>query len=408
MDLAKKFTTLDSKVLGKEQFAASGIVGRAFLISIIVGLTYTIIFADPKFVVQSDVVSFLTGALMIRNKVGVNLYDLPTQLFYQNQIVSPFVREAVLPFKIFAPFALPFVPLTSLPLKTAYMFFAFLNFALLGLLPHLTAMTLNKLREFRFWYLAPFIFLPSILSVILGQLSIVLAFIYFLIFKFVKDKKEALAGVFSALLLIKPQYVIAIPFFLLLSDNRRSFLKGFLIVFFILILSTLIISSPDALLKYPSFLLLTENEFFSGHSQRMLTVSSTLYYNLPMKLSSYKGALSLNALFYFIVYCIFIKKYKRVNFDYAFASAVIFSLLFAVHVLEHDLAILMVPFLILLNIAVTDKKNRKTLYILAFLLFLMPQIVLIISPAFGSIMTIFIAITLLYKKTNFGFLWKRK
>jgi heme/copper-type cytochrome/quinol oxidase subunit 4 len=384
---------------GKRPYSASDIVGIGFLVSIIIGLPYIIFFANPKLIVESDVVSFLTGALMIRNNVGVDTYDLATQLSFQNQIVSPFIKENVLPFKNFAPFALPFVPLTFLTLKSAYIIFAFFNIILLGVLTYYFSKVLKKVKSYRFWFLSPFIFLPSILSVILGQLSIVLTAIYFFVYKFLKEDKSALAGIFSGLVLIKPQYAVSFPFFLLLAKNKGKFISGFLLTFGVILIAAVLLSGVESLSQYPSFLLATENASFGQRSQRMFTLSSTVFYNFPAQPLSYLDTLYINAFLYLGVFYLFIKRYKNLSLDYAFSGATIFSLLFAVHVLEHDLAILLVPVFLLM------KSNEL---VFASLLFVLPLIVLIISPALGSVMAIIIALFLLLKKRAPRSSWERK
>ena len=391
------------KNVWRRQFAVSDIVSIAFLASIIIGLPYFVLFAKEKLIVDSDVVSFITGAKMVRSGVKNEIYDLPTQHFYQNQVVAPFVKENALPFKNFPIFILPFIPFTFLPLRLSYIIFAFFNLAILGLFVFVSAKTFKRIKEFRLWFLAPFVFLPNILTIILGQLSIILAFTYLFIYKSLKENKAFLAGVISGFLFLKPQYIVAVPFFLLLAKKRPVFLKGFIIVFLILILSTFLISGPDALLKYPSFLLLTENESFSGHTQRMFTLSSTLYYNPPIKFMSFKAVLILNALLYFLFYYIFIRKYKQIEFSLAFASATIFSLLFAVHVLEHDLAILLVPIMLLINSALYNIARNIKFIIFASLLFLMPLIVLLVSPVAGTLLSFTAAFILLSKGDRLAF-----
>ena len=391
------------KNVWRRQFAVSDIVSIAFLASIIIGLPYFVLFAKEKLIVESDVVSFITGAKMVRSGVKGEIYDLPTQHFYQNQVVAPFVKENALPFKNFPIFILPFIPFTFLPLRLSYIIFAFFNLAILVLFVFVSAKTFKRIKEFRLWFLAPFVFLPNILTIILGQLSIILAFTYLFIYKSLKENKAFLAGVISGFLFLKPQYIVAVPFFLLLAKKRPVFLKGFIIVFLILILSTFLISGPDALLKYPSFLLLTENESFSGHTQRMFTLSSTLYYNPPIKFMSFKAVLILNALLYFLFYYIFIRKYKQIEFSLAFASATIFSLLFAVHVLEHDLAILLVPIMLLINSALYNIARNIKFIIFASLLFLMPLIVLLVSPVAGTLLSFTAAFILLSKGDRLAF-----
>jgi hypothetical protein len=394
MSSKKLFAKFDLKGVLSKRFSVSDIVGCAFLISIVLGLPYFVFFASEKLILQSDIVSFITGALMLREKVGVNTYDLETQLSYQNQIVAPFIKEEVLPFKNFMLFAIPFYPLTRLPLRTSYIDFALFNLILLGILTFKLKTIFRNIKKFRLWFLAPFIFIPNILTVILGQLSIVLFFIYLFIYKYIKEGRGILSGVFSGFLLIKPQYIIAVPFFLMLSKEKRRFLTGFLATSFVIMLSSLLLSGFESILKYPSFLILSENEFFAGNSQRMLTIGSTLHYGLFEGVFNFRKVLYLNFALYILIFVIFLARYRKARLDLSFAAATIFSLLFAVHVLEHDLSILLVPALITLDTGLRYGLRELHL-ILTTLIFILPLIVLIVSPLAGTFIALFIAVFLL-------------
>lgn len=95
--------------------------------------------------------------------------------------------------------------------------------------------------------------------------------------------------------------------------------------------------------------------------------------------------------------------------DLAFVSATLFSLLFAVHVLEHDLSILLVPIFILINFAFQQSGlDRKLKLTYAALLFFLPLIVLIISPWAGTLVALVIAMIMLYEEKGLDWIWKTK
>lgn len=388
--------------------SAFTLVSIVFLFSVVIGIIFHTIITPVSLVAQSDLVSFLTGAKIVREGAGGNLFYLNIQHSYQAEIIEPYERDEVLPFKNLAVFSLPFIPLTYLSLRLSYIIFAFFNLIVLGILVYISSNIFARINKIKYWLLIPFIFLPTILSVILGQISIILAFIYLYIYKSIHKKNALLGGVITGLLLIKPQYVIAAPFFLLLSSDKRRFVYGFLIVILVLIIGSIYLSGIDSLLKYPEFLLETENASFGERPQRMFTISSSLFYNLPWEIG-YKYSLYLNALFYFLIYLLFLKRYQSVDYRMAFVSATLFSLLFAVHVFEHDLSILLVPIFILMNFAFQrsgrDKKLKLTY---ATLLFFLPFIVLIISPWVGMLIALAIAMLMLYEEKWLDWIWKTK
>ncbi len=366
----------------------SVLVANVFLASIVIGIIFHTTIASRTLVVYSDFVSFLTGAKMVKEGVREDFYDLATQYSYQKEIIKPYDRGGVLPFKNLSIFAIPFIPLTYLAFPTNYKIFAYFNLVLLVIIASLSVKIFNNIRKYKFWYLIPFVFLPSLLTVVLGQISIILSLVVLYIYKFIKSQRPFFAGMLSGLLLIKPQYLIAVPFIFVLTKGKRNYLFGFIFASLAIVLSSIYLSGAEALLSYPSFLLSSENASFANRAQRMFTFSSTLFYLPPIFNLGYKHALYINGGLYFLIYYLYTKRYQRIKVDNAYSSGVLFTLLFGVHVLEHDLSLLLIPILILLN---------NTELNLALILFILPLVILI-SPVAGTLTTFVMATLLLYEK----------
>ncbi len=391
----------------KKLFLSANLIGIVFIISVILAIPYYVLFTRPQLIAQSDLVSFITGAQMLKEGTE-NIYDLQVQHSFQQKVLFPYERDGVLPFKYLPVFSLPFFPLTFLPLRLSYIIFACFNLIVLGAFIYISSNIFTKINKIRYWFLIPFIFLPNILTTLLGQISFILVFIYLYIYKSIRNKNALLGGVITGLLLIKPQYIIAAPFFLILTPDRKRFLYGLAASSLFVIIASIYLSDVKTILNYPDFLLATENASFLERSQRMFTISSSLFYNLPLEIG-YNSALYLNAALYLLGYYLFLKRYKLVTVDLAFVSATLFSLLFAVHVLEHDLSILLVPIFILMNLAFQHSGlDRKLKLTYAALLFCLPFIVLIISPWVGTLVALVIAMIMLYEEKGLDWIWKTK
>lgn len=398
----------DDESKGNSSSGAFNLVSIVFLSSVIIGIIFHAVNSPGSLVARSDLVSFLTGAKIVSEGASEDLYNLDLQYSIQSNIIAPYKRDDILPFKNFAVFSLPFIPLTYLSLKQSYIIFAFFNLVLLGILVYISSNIFTKINKIKYWLLIPFIFLPNILTTLSGQLSIILAFIYLLIYISIQKKNALLTGAITGLLLIKPQFIIVSLFFFLLVSDKKRFFYGLMGSSLVFILASIYLSDIKAILSYPEFLLATENASFLERSQKMFTVSSSLFYNLPLEIS-YHYALYLNTAFYILIYYLFIKRYKLIEVDLAFVSATLFSLLFAVHVLEHDLSILIVPVFVLLNYSRRKSKfRRKSALLFAILLFFLPLVILMINPLVGTIITLTIAIILLYEGKGIKRVWKTK
>ncbi|MCH7641362.1 DUF2029 domain-containing protein [Patescibacteria group bacterium] len=345
----------------------------------------------------SDYLSYITGASLVRENQGNKIYDLATQSAYQKEILALRDKEGVLPFKSPPFVAILFLPLTFFSFLTGYKVFAIFNLTLLALLTFLFAKTFPEVRKLSFWFLVPFLYLSSMQTIIAGQISFVTTLIVLALLVFLNSKRVFAAGIVSSLLILKPQYVIAIPFFLLLSKKRKSFMTGFALALMFLILISIAVSGLPALLGYPSYLLSTENPTYGSHLQDMFTLNSTLLSIPDVERLGYGYSLLINGIFYLAALYLFMRRYTKVSYTQSFISATILFLVFAVHVQSHDLSVLLVPVFLLLHTAVLEKERGKNLILLlALSLFLLPNIIRYISPIAGTLVSLVLAVSFLY------------
>lgn len=173
-----------------------------------------------------DFRSYYTAGYMLRTGQRSLLYNYPAEQRIQDALVAP--APAALPF--FAPpfTALPFVPLSFAPYLVALLIFGIVNLALLALTvrvmrPHLRALSAR-------WPQTPallfFSFLPVGLTLVMGQLSILILLIDCVAFVLIEAGSPFLAGLILSLSLMKFQSAIPIAVLFLLW-RRWRFTLGF-------------------------------------------------------------------------------------------------------------------------------------------------------------------------------------
>lgn len=175
-----------------------------------------------------DFRSYYTAGYMLRTGQDSLLYNYPTEEHLQDTLVAP--APAALPF--FAPpfTAIPFALISYAPYLAALLIFALVNLILLALAvrvmrPHLRALSDR-------WPLTPtllfFSFLPVGLTLVMGQLSILILLIDCLAFAALEAGSPFLAGLILSLALMKFQTALPVALLFLLW-RRWRFVLGFLI-----------------------------------------------------------------------------------------------------------------------------------------------------------------------------------
>lgn len=347
-------------------------------LAIVFVIVFTLFYSiDTFFVAKSDFVNIYVGAEMVAKGMGKFLYVPLKNYEVQTEILSKYGFE-LLNENVFRP--LPFVavlllPLTLFDLLTAFRVFILINAFLLFLMGYLALKIFNKsVRKTWLFFLVPFLFLPHLFSLEMGQTSILLAFIVFLIYKNFLARKYLIAGLLTPLLLIKTQYGIFSPFLFLMSGEKTQFLKGFLVSFTLLLLVSVSVSGVDALLDYPSYLLTTENPNFGSRMKQMFTI----YSMFARTQFPGKYAVFANLSLFLVSFFVFAKRQKVINSNNAFISLTLMSLVFSMHVLGFDLSFLILPIFILLARVFNKGKLRFNMdFLAAILLFLVPGMVLV-------------------------------
>jgi len=175
---------------------------------------------------RADFRQLYAAAYMIRTGHANELYDYDAQKYFQDRFVSP--AQVALPFVRPAYQAVLLAPLSRLPYRQAYFAFLAINVAILEaifllLLPWMR----NLLRLYRWLPLALLLgFLPIAAALIQGQDSILLTALLAGAFVLLTNGHELAGGVLVGLGLFKFQIVIPIALLFLLW-RRWRFVLGF-------------------------------------------------------------------------------------------------------------------------------------------------------------------------------------
>ena len=362
MNSTQYLVTFIRKILRRYLVLFFTILTYIFLSFFIILLGF--LWVNPNKLVRSDYASYLAGGLMVREGRGMNLYDIDTQMLYQDKVMQPYTRQIFFPFRYLPFVALPFVSLTNFSLLHGYALYAAFNIIVLALFWFMCAKLFRNIYRFWLWPLVPFAFMPNIASIVHGQtsttLSLVLLFVYYLLNK----GKEVGAGALFGLLLIKPHFFIfGLPFFLILAKRKSHFLLGNFLTCLSLFLVSIRISGLDALMAYPSFLLATENIQFGTNTLSLSSLYS-LFSFLSIGILSQFQLLLFNTVLWTVAVLIFMRRHLLIEFDFAFVVATAFMLVFAIHTQPQDLSMLLLPILILFH-ALVAGKGKALLFPLA-------------------------------------------
>lgn len=158
---------------------------------------------------QADFRSFYTAGLMVRSGYASQLYDYPAELKFQNMAVSQ--ADIALPFIHPAAEALLFVPLSLLSYRAAYLVFLALNALALSLSYWLLRPSMKKLAAIYAWLPAAMFlaFLPVAAALLNGQDSLLLLTLLAAAFAYLRRDRDLTAGMLVGLCLFKFQ--IALP-----------------------------------------------------------------------------------------------------------------------------------------------------------------------------------------------------
>lgn len=338
-----------------------------FLLSLLIS-AWVVVFLSgvERYVYRSDFVSFINGAHIVNNGRGRDLYDLGLQRESQIMVTTPGNRMILLPYRNPPILAFFFIPFALLPLVTAYKIYTLILILVTLIIVWLSKELFKNLRE-SYWLVLPFIFYPSIVAIFAGQVSMFILLIFLLAYYFLKKGNALLLGVITGFLLLKPQYAIGYPFIYFLTKDRAVFLKGLFISSFLLIAGSILISGPGFLKNY--FQMLVQTEKMIGEAK---TSMFTLFFTLSKTTLQKHYIFMINLFLYLIAICYFYRNYENIKLNVSFCVAILFTLVFCIHGVIVDMAIVLLPIWILLDDIKNDRKIDVASVIVIFILILSP------------------------------------
>jgi hypothetical protein len=180
----------------------------------------------------TDFVEFYVAGRLVGAGRGALLYQFvppfrfPAQFAAEARVLAPQVSDPTFAFVVPPFYALPFVPLAALPYLQAYTVWLVLDVALLLatlrlLRPHVT---LLQGPDRRLVYLVAASFFPVLECLFDGQNAILSLFLFAAAYVALRGRRDALAGVALGLALYKPQLVLVMALFLLVGRRRDALL----------------------------------------------------------------------------------------------------------------------------------------------------------------------------------------
>lgn len=296
-----------------------------------------------------DFTIFYTAGKCILRGQGRQLYDLETQFAIQREFASEVKhRENPLPYN-HPPFeALLFVPLARLPYVAAYLVWAVFNIALILGFWILLRPRLPSLQVFlpALPLLAMFAFFPVTIALLQGQDSILLLFLYGLVFCALARGRTFVAGVCLGLALFKFQLVLPFVLVLLIRRQWRT-VVGFVTTAFGLLLVSSIVVGWSGVMAYPEFVLrLNRSGAQAGIYPRDMPnlrglVAGLLHFEGLPTVLIIATSIALLAL---AAHCWRVQPGRQ--FSLGFSLCLTVTSMASYHLLVHDLSLLILPILL--------------------------------------------------------------
>src|ERR1700722_18549407 len=331
-----------------------------------------------------DFTIFYTAGKCILQGRGRQLYDLETQFAIQREFASEVKhRENPLPYN-HPPFeALLFAPLARLPYVAAYLVWAAFNITLILGFCKLLRPWLPSLLGFLpvLPLLSMFAFFPVIMALLQGQDSILLLFLYGLVFSALATGRAFVAGLCLGLALFKFQLVL--PFLVVLLVRRQwRAIAGFFISSFVLLLVSAAVVGWTGVMAYPGFVLgLSRSGAQAGiyprdmPNLRGLVAGSLHLAGLPATLLIIVLSIALLALAAYWWRGQPERAQPGHQFVLGFSLCLTVAIIISYHLLVHDLSLLILPILLLAELLFAGEivvRARRILLASLVILFLTP------------------------------------
>jgi len=329
---------------------------------------------------QRDFSEFYCAAQIVANGLGSKLYDIELQAEFISKVAAVHTFYQHPPFQ-----ALVFAPLTVFNYETAFGLWTLISLGLLvvaaWLIESHTKVSLalshytRVKADFGLVLVAFLTFAPATTCLLIGQDSMLMLFIYTLVFLLLKRNEGFYAGCVLALGLYKFQLVL--PFAVILMARRKwSSVAGFSMVGALLVAISVAISGLQVLAEYPRFLFfnVTDQAVVGSPPEFMANIRGIVYLLLhrwvgPALLFMVVLVLSVSTMW------LTVRRWRDDEFELSFSTAIIATLLTSYHLLNYDLTLLLLPIAIACGVLARQKRLRASGPLLPVAL-----IILIIHP----------------------------
>lgn len=302
-----------------------------------------------------DFTIFYSAGLMVRQGLGHQLYDYALQFQSQRSFAPDVeIRRTALPYN-HPPFeALIFSPLTFLRYQVAFVIWNFLNLGMLGAVTMLLRSQIPILlkRSPAVWLLGLLGFFPVFACLLQGQDAILLLLLEALAFTALKRNSDFLCGWWLGVGSFRIQLVLPLVL-VFLGWKRRKILLGFLAACLIVGIVSVGIVGWNEAVHYPASVMRMERVVEQSSMVPSMPNLRGLVEGWPV--SSRFPTLSLALVFALsFVLLFFVIAARGRGFhrhsELYFALASVTALLISYHAFSHDLVLLVIPLVVVVNL----------------------------------------------------------
>lgn len=318
------------------------------IMSAIYILFFSNVFVDDKLILESDFPTFYAAAQIVKDGMGDRLYETGLQSDYQNVALYPVNRGEPRIFKYFPLVTYLFLPLTLLSHNLAFKVFFMLNLFLIFVTIKIGLKIYPNLKKTKIHWLLPLAFYPFSLTMVKGQVSIILLIVFLMVIKNLKIN-DFRSGMFYSLVLLKPQFFVSgYLFFIIISKDKKGFLKGSALVAVLIYLLSSLISGFDWPGDYINSVMLN-NSMHGSVLSDMFSLRNLISRFTTSSTSSYL----LLALVFLFTFTVFIKR-RNISLNRLIFASVIFTVVLSPHTLIYDLTVVYVALIIIFDKALKE------------------------------------------------------
>ncbi len=338
---------------------------------------------SEELIKRVDFPNYYMGAKLLRENKQ-NLYDLQVQADYYRDITGidinkyheytenkyvGLITEFFLPFRALPPLAFLMLPLSYLSYSNAFWTFWLINFGTLLIASYLLTYKTHTTKQKIVTFVGLLAYEATFIALGQGQPTILLMLVTVVVYRLIKGERLFYAGLVSGLYLLKTHYIVITPFIWIITKLDRRYLVGLLISMIGFFIFSLVLVGPDVLVKYPEFIVYTENTEYFSPPTRLASIQSYLT-NLAGLNTTTSPIIFVSMILYALTGGILYKQTKKYSLEYLFSMAVLFGILFSLHVFGQDLLIIYVSIALLATSSQKGYTNSNILTYACLLLLL--------------------------------------